>query len=138
MKSTTLQIIILIVSASAVILFLTLIYLLYKRNKAQKEDLKKWKKLQHEASDLKNKLALALQAGELSVWSYLLGKDDFDLADICTIPQPGMRLQDIIDQLVEEDREKLNHFIRDIVEGKHKKGIRYLPAGNYAGKYLLV
>lgn len=121
MKSTTLQIIILIVSASAVILFLTLIYLLYKRNKAQKEDLKKWKKLQHEASDLKNKLALALQAGELSVWSYLPEKDDFDLADICTIPQPGMRLQDIIDQLVEEDREKLNHFIRDIVEGKHKK-----------------
>lgn len=76
-----------------------------------------------DASDLQKKLELALQAGELSVWSYLPDKDDFDLADKHTVPQPGMKLADVTRQLVPEDQERHRRLVWDIVEEKCDKKV---------------
>ena len=76
---------------------------------------------QHEAIEQKNKLAMALKAGGLSVWSYLPNTDSFDLADENTVPQPGMRLRDVTNQLVPEDQKRHVKLVTDIVEEKHEQ-----------------
>ena len=76
---------------------------------------------QHEAIEQKNKLAMALKAGGLSVWSYLPYTDSFDLADENTVPQPGMRLQDVTNQLVPEDRKRHIKLVTDIVDEVHEQ-----------------
>ncbi|MEG2066447.1 MAG: PAS domain-containing protein [Tannerellaceae bacterium] len=77
---------------------------------------------------------MALQAGELSVWEYLPDVDDFDLADKETVPQPGMKLADVTNQLIPEDREKHRKLVSDIVDGIHDKVIETFrliaPDGN--------
>lgn len=113
-----LQISILVLSALAVILLSILIFLLCKKNNKHQREIDERLKAQQETIDLKNKLTLALQAGELSVWSYLPEEDGFDLADTSTVPQPGMKLQDVTKQLVPEDEEKHRRLVWDIVEGK--------------------
>lgn len=65
----------------------------------------------------KNKLTLALKAGQLSVWSYLPEKDAFDLYDENTVPQPGMKLYDVTKQLVPEDQPRHVQLVSDIVNG---------------------
>ena len=112
------QIAILVLTALAVILLSVLIFLLYKKNNKHQREIKERLKAQQETIDLKNKLTLALQAGELSVWSYLPEEDGFDLADESTVPQPGMRLHDVTKQLVPEDQEKHRRLVWDIVEEK--------------------
>ncbi|GGK12483.1 MULTISPECIES: PAS domain-containing sensor histidine kinase [Parabacteroides] len=69
----------------------------------------------------KNKLSMALKAGNLSVWSYLPDSDSFDLADENTVPQPGMKLWDVTKQLIPEDRERHVRLVTDIVNEKHKQ-----------------
>ena len=69
----------------------------------------------------KNKLSMALKAGNLSVWSYLPDSDSFDLADETTVPQPGMKLWDVTKQLIPEDRERHVRLVTDIVNEKHKQ-----------------
>ena len=118
-----LQISILILSTFAVILLSIFIFLLCKKNNKHQEEIKEWQKIQQETIDLKNKLTLALQAGELSVWSYLPEEDGFDLADESTVPQPGMKLHDVTKQLVPEDQEKHRRLVWDIVEGKCDKKV---------------
>ena len=76
---------------------------------------------QHETIEQKNKLAMALKAGGLSVWSYLPNTDSFDLADENTVPQPGMRLRDVTNQLVPEDRKRHVKLVTDIVEEVHEQ-----------------
>ena len=76
---------------------------------------------QHEAIEQKNKLAMALKAGGLSVWSYLPNTDSFDLADENTVPQPGMRLRDVTNQLVPEDRKRHIKLVTDIVDEVHEQ-----------------
>lgn len=76
---------------------------------------------QHETIEQKNKLAMALKAGGLSVWSYLPNTDSFDLADENTVPQPGMRLRDVTNQLVPEDQKRHVKLVTDIVEEKHEQ-----------------
>lgn len=67
------------------------------------------------AIDEKNKLCLALKAGQLSVWSYLPETDSFDLSDENTVPQPGMRLHDVTKQLIPEDQPRHIQLVQDIV-----------------------
>lgn len=110
--------IILILSVFIVVLFSIFIVLLYRQNNKRQKDIDKWLAAQQETVDLKNKLTLALQAGELSVWSYLPEEDGFDLADESTVPQPGMKLYDVTKQLVPEDQERHRRLVWDIVEGK--------------------
>lgn len=69
------------------------------------------------AIEEKNKLALALKAGQLSVWSYLPEIDAFDLHDESTVPQPGMKLYDVTKQLVPEDQPRHIQLVSDIVNG---------------------
>ena len=71
---------------------------------------------QLDMAEQKNKLALALKAGQLSVWSYLPETDSFDLSDENTVPQPGMKLWDVTKQLIPEDRERHVKLVTDIVE----------------------
>ena len=78
---------------------------------------------QLETINEKNKLAMALKAGNLSVWSYLPESDSFDLSDENTVPQPGMKLWDVTKQLVPEDRERHVKLVTDIVEEKHEQSI---------------
>ena len=73
--------------------------------------------------ELQKKLELALQAGELSVWSYLPEEDGFDLADLHTVPQPGMKLADVTRQLVPADQERHRRLVSDIVEEKCEKKV---------------
>lgn len=73
--------------------------------------------------ELKKKFQLALQAGDLSVWSYLPEEDGFDLADEQTVPQPGMKLADVTNQLVPEDQERHRRLVFDIVEGLCEKKV---------------
>lgn len=75
------------------------------------------------AFELQKKLELALQAGELSVWSYLPEEDGFDLADPHTVPQPGMKLADVTRQLVPADQERHRRLVSDIVEEKCEKKV---------------
>lgn len=77
-----------------------------------------------ETADLEEKLSLALRAGDFSVWSYLPDKDGFDLADENTVPQPGMKLIDVINRLVAEDKERLYKMINDLASGIHKKDVQ--------------
>lgn len=78
---------------------------------------------QLETINEKNKLTMALKAGNLSVWSYLPESDSFDLSDENTVPQPGMKLWDVTKQLVPEDRERHVKLVTDIVEEKHEQSI---------------
>lgn len=87
-----------------------------------------------DASDLQKKLELALQAGELSVWSYLPDQDDFDLADKHTVPQPGMKLADVTRQLVPEDQERHRRLVSDIVEEKYDKKVECFQLVTPEGK----
>lgn len=73
--------------------------------------------------ELKKKFQLALQAGELSVWSYLPEEDGFDLADEQTVPQPGMKLADVTNQLLPEDQERHRLLVSDIVDGLCEKKV---------------
>lgn len=76
---------------------------------------------QREALELEKKLKMALQAGGLSVWSYLPDSDSFDLSDEQTVPQPGMKLKDVTEQLIPEDHERHRRLVLDIVEGLREK-----------------
>lgn len=76
---------------------------------------------QLELIDQKNKLTMALKAGDLSVWSYLPETDSFDLADDNTVPQPGMRLWDVTKQLIPEDRQRHVKLVTDIVNEVHSQ-----------------
>lgn len=67
------------------------------------------------AIDEKNKLSLALKAGQLSVWSYLPETDSFDLSDENTVPQPGMKLHDVTRQLIPEDQPRHVQLVNNIV-----------------------
>lgn len=78
---------------------------------------------QQEIINEKNKLTMALKAGNLSVWSYLPDSDSFDLADDQTVPQPGMKLWDVTKQLIPEDRERHVKLVTDIVNEKHEQSI---------------
>lgn len=84
--------------------------------------------------ELKKKLQLALQAGELSVWSYLPEEDGFDLADEQTVPQPGMKLWDVTKQLVPEDHERHRRLVSDIVDGLCEKKVDYFRLLTPEGK----
>lgn len=89
---------------------------------------------QQEVIDQKNKLSLALKAGNLSVWSYLPESDSFDLADEHTVPQPGMRLWDVTKQLVPEDRERHVKLVNDIVNEVHEQSIEQFRLVTPEGK----
>nr|WP_129730572.1 PAS domain-containing sensor histidine kinase [Parabacteroides goldsteinii] len=78
---------------------------------------------QQEIINEKNKLTMALKAGNLSVWSYIPNSDSFDLADDHTVPQPGMKLWDVTKQLIPEDRERHVKLVTDIVNEKHEQSI---------------
>lgn len=78
---------------------------------------------QIDAIEQKNKLSMALKAGNLSVWSYIPGTDSFDLADENTVPQPGMKLWDVTKQLIPEDRPRHVKLVDDIVNETHHHSI---------------
>lgn len=119
--------IILSLSLLIVLLLIVMVYLLNLLKGAKKEfspeALEEIQKKKQETVELENKLKMALKAGCLSVWSYLPETDSFDLADENTVPQPGMRLKDVTDQLVPEDRERHRKLVRDIVEEVHEKSV---------------
>lgn len=104
-----------------------IIYLLRLLSNAKKKyspaALEEIRKTQQETAELEYKLKMALKAGGLSVWSYLPETDSFDLADENTVPQPGMRLADVTNQLVPEDRERHRKLVRDIVNEVHEKSV---------------
>lgn len=104
-----------------------IIYLLRLLSNAKKKyspaALEEIRKTQQETAELEYKLKMALKAGGLSVWSYLPETDSFDLADENTVPQPGMRLADVTNQLVPEDRERHRKLVRDIVDEVHEKSV---------------
>lgn len=104
-----------------------IIYLLRLLSNAKKKyspaALEEIRKTQQETAELEYKLKMALKAGGLSVWSYLPETDSFDLADENTVPQPGMRLADVTNQLVPEDRERHRKLVTDIVDEVHEKSV---------------
>lgn len=106
-----------------VIILLYLARLLHNPTPRYSAALEQIRKTQKETAELENKLKMALQAGGLSVWSYLPETDSFDLADENTVPQPGMRLADVTNQLVPEDRERHRKLVSDIVNEVHEKSV---------------
>lgn len=86
-------------------------------------DISEQVKTLQDAAELGEKFKMALQAGGLSIWSYLPETDSFDLADENTVPQPGMKLKDVTNQLVPEDQERHRKLVSDIVEKRHKKSV---------------
>lgn len=107
-------------------LIIYIIYLLRLLHNPIRKDsvaLDQIRQTQKETAELENKLKMALQAGGLSVWSYLPETDSFDLADEHTVPQPGMRLADVTNQLVPEDRERHRKLVSDIVNEVHEKSV---------------
>lgn len=83
----------------------------------------KRKQEQINAIEQKNKLSMALKAGNLSVWSYIPGSDSFDLADENTVPQPGMKLWDVTKQLIPEDRPRHVKLVEDVVNETQEHSI---------------
>lgn len=119
-----------LIGAMAFVIALLLIYIFYllrqlsrTRKKDSPQVLAQIQKSRQETTELENKLKMALQAGGLSVWSYLPETDSFDLADENTVPQPGMKLKDVTNQLVPEDQERHRKLVSDIVEEVHEKSI---------------
>lgn len=122
MEGMFLQIVLLSMSTIAVILFSIIIYLLLQRNKKQTSDREKdILQSQQETADLKNKLMLALQAGDMLVWSYLPDGEIFDILDQSTFRMPVVGLKDLTSQLVREDQNLHRHFVANLVEGRHEK-----------------
>ena len=114
---------ILLMIASVIILLLLVanLYQYYKYKRHFSDKISDRMHIRQETEDLKNKLMLALQAGDISVWSYLPDKDTFDLLDGDIFFRPIQHLKNIRDQLVPEDREKHRQFISDVLEGRCEK-----------------
>lgn len=116
-----LQSILLITTIVVSILLAISIYSYFKSRDKYSIKTMDWIRIKQETDELKNKLMLALQAGDMTVWSYLPEKDEFDLLDNNTFFLPIVQMEDIRKQLVPEDVDKHRRFIADIVEGKHEK-----------------
>lgn len=115
------QSILLITSMVVIILLAVCIYLYFRYKEKYSTKIKDWRHIKQETDELKNKLMLALQAGDMTVWSYLPDKDEFDLLDNNRFFQPIVHMEDIRKQLMSEDVDKHRRFISDIIEGKHEK-----------------
>lgn len=111
----------LVMSALAVILFLILINLLYRRNKIQNGKINSNLLPQTEVEDLRNRLSLALNAGNLTFWSYDVEKESFNLPSTNLLLPEGMTKKEMLETLQPEDKEKLLRFLSDLVEGKEEK-----------------
>lgn len=70
---------------------------------------------QLDAIEQKNRLTMALKAGNLSVWSYLPQKDTFDFYDENMRSKTEFRLADVTNQILPEDRERHLKVVTDIV-----------------------
>lgn len=122
MNATFLQILLPITLTIVIAILSAYIYLLRKRlakttgNREQEEI-----KPQQEVVDLKNKLMLALQAGDVTVWSYLPEENRFDLLNTNIFPHPIKTIQDLREQLIPEDQEKHRQLEMDILSGKKEK-----------------
>lgn len=122
-------------STAAVVLLTILIYLLLQRNKKDKANISADNiSLDKETEDLKYKLLLALQAGDMLVWSYLPDVDEFDLLDKRIFSRPVMRLKDVTDQLVKEDQDRHRHLVASLVEGLCEKASETLRVVNAEGR----
>lgn len=115
------QYILLITALVVTILLVICISLYFKYKGKYSIRTKDWIQIKQEADDLKNQLMLALQAGDITVWSYLPNEDTFDLLDENTFFQPIANMADLRRQLVPEDMDKHRRFISDILEDKHEK-----------------
>ena len=78
---------------------------------------------QQEVVAQKNKLAMALKAGNLSAWSYLPDTDSYDFSDENSVPQSGMKLSDVTRQLHPEDREKHRQRVTDLLNGTFRQKV---------------
>lgn len=121
MEGTFLQIILPITSVIVIIALSTYIFILRKRLAGMSRNGQKQELFQQEAIDLKNKLMLALQAGDMTVWSYLPQEDRFDLLNTNLFSKPIKTLQDLRDQLIPEDQEKHRQLETDILNATKEK-----------------
>lgn len=71
----------------------------------------------------KNKLALALEAGKFTVWSYAAETDSFDLGDSDSVAKTGMKIREITSQLIPEDQARHAQMITDILAKKFPRAI---------------
>lgn len=78
---------------------------------------------QIDTTNEKNKLALALEAGKFTVWSYDPKTDSFDEGSQKTVAKTGMRMQDITNQLIPEDQARHAQTIANILSRKHRRSI---------------
>lgn len=77
-----------------------------------------------DAIEQKNRLTMALKAGNLFVWSYLPEKDIFDLYDENTLSKTDFRLSDITGQIIPEDRERHLRVVANIVNDIQQQSVQ--------------
>lgn len=71
----------------------------------------------------RNKLALALEAGKFTVWSYAAKTDTFDSGNSQSVAKTGMKIRDITNQLIPEDQAKHTQTIADILMKKYPRAV---------------
>lgn len=79
------------------------------------------KKREFELQSMKQELSLALEAGNISAWHYDMEKERFFTLYGNTHSDEAKTIEDILELLHPEDREKYNKMISDMLTGKFDK-----------------
>ncbi|RJY10267.1 chemotaxis protein [Aurantiacibacter aquimixticola] len=99
--------------------------------------------LERELREESERLRLALEVARIGIWEYEPGTDTTTLDDterrLLNIPEddPGTSMQDILQTIPSEDRDRINKSLRMAMEGSHVfDEIFRLPLGNGKIRYL--
>lgn len=91
-------------------------------------------KAQLDAIEQKNRLTMALKAGNLCVWSYLPHKDTFAFYDENMLSKTEFKLADVTNQILPEDRERHLKAVTDIVNEIYPQSVEQFRLLTLEGK----